>query len=261
MENNDLMQAFMDRILEITQEAAKIPRKHFRAGVDITHKSDATPVTVADQATEKFIRAELAKHFPDHGIIGEEFAAREANSAYQWIIDPIDGTRAFISGMPLYGMLVGLLRDGLPELGVVRMPELDEVYAGDGARATLNGTVPLTVSATSDLSEAMLYINEADKILRDEPQVFARLNSAARDRRYSYDCYPHALLAAGHIDACVDYDLKPYDILPLVPIITGAGGIVSDWQGQPLGLDSDGRVVAAATRTLHAELLDILNQD
>jgi len=255
------MQAFLDTILAITQEAAEIPKKHFRARLDITHKSDATPVTVADQATEDFIRTALTRHFPDHGIIGEEFATREANSAYSWIIDPIDGTRAFISGMPLYGMLVGLLRDGLPVLGVVRMPELDEVYAGDGTQATLNGETPLKTSATVRLDEAMLYINEADKIMRDEPDVFARLNNAARDRRYSYDCYPHALVAAGHVDACVDYDLKPYDILPLVPIITGAGGIVSDWQGQPLGLNSDGRVVAAANRALHDEILNLLNQD
>lgn len=261
MEIANLMQDYLDRILDITQEAALIPRKYFRAGVDITHKSDATPVTIADQATEEFIRTELAKHFPEHGVIGEEFAAREANSAFQWIIDPIDGTRAFISGMPLYGMLVGLLQDGQPVLGVVRMPELNEVYAGISANATLNGTIPLSVSTTTRLADAMLYINEADKIRRDEPDVFARLNAAGRDRRYSYDCYPHALLAAGHVDACVDYDLKPFDILPLVPIITAAGGIVSDWQGQPLGLKSDGRVVAAATASLHAELLELLNQD
>jgi histidinol phosphatase-like enzyme (inositol monophosphatase family) len=255
------MQAFLDAILTITGEAAEIPRKHFRAGVDIIHKSDATPVTVADQATEEFIRAALIRTFPHHGILGEEFPTRVANSPYQWIIDPIDGTRAFISGMPLYGMLAGLLKDGTPRLGVVRMPELNEVYAGDGTVATLNGSQPLKVSATTDLDQAMLYINEADKIMRAEPDVFARLNNGARDRRYSYDCYPYALVAAGHVDACVDYDLKSYDILPLVPIITGAGGVISDWQGQPLGLDSDGRVASAATPALHAQLLELLNRD
>ena len=253
------MQAFEDIILEITAEAARIPRQHFRGGVDIIHKSDATPVTVADRATETFIREALERHFPDHGILGEEFGARETDGPYQWIIDPIDGTRAFISGMPLYGMLVGLLKQGVPVLGVVRMPELDEVFAGNGARATLNGAA-IGVSGTDDLAQAMLYINEADKIMRDSPDVFARLNQAARDRRYSYDCYPHALVAAGHVDACVDYDLKPYDILPLVPIITGAGGVVSDWQGQDLGLESDGRVVAAATPALHRQLLELLNR-
>jgi histidinol phosphatase-like enzyme (inositol monophosphatase family) len=254
------MQAFLDIILDITKEAAEIPRKYFRADVDITHKSDATPVTIADRAAETLIRAGLARHFPDHGILGEEFGLSESDSPYRWIIDPIDGTRAFISGMPLYGMLVGLLKDGVPVLGVVRMPELGEVYASDGQQATLNGQ-PLAASSTTDLNVAMVYINEADKILRDEPAVFARLNKAGRDRRFSYDCYPHALVAAGHVDACVDYDLKPYDILPLVPIVTAAGGQITDWQGQPLGMNSDGRVLSAATPALHAQLLDIINQD
>ncbi len=255
------MQVFKDIILQITAEAAQIPRQHFRAGVDVIHKSDATPVTVADRATEAFIRKALEQHLPDHGILGEEFAERKTDGPYQWIIDPIDGTRAFISGMPLYGMLVGLLKAGEPVLGVLRMPELGEVYTGNGTRATLNGKTTLKVSGTADLDQAMLYINEADKIMRDCPDVFARLNNAARDRRYCYDCYPHALVAAGHVDACVDYDLKPYDILPLVPIITGAGGVVSDWQGQDLRLKSDGRVVVAATRALHAQLLELLNRD
>lgn len=255
------MQAFLDTILTITGDAVAIPRKHFRAGVDIIHKSDATPVTVADQATEEFIRAALIRAFPDHGILGEEFPERAANGPYQWIIDPIDGTRAFISGMPLYGMLAGLLKEGIPALGVVRMPELGEVFAGEGTTATLNGTQVLRVSSTTDLGQAMLYINEADKMMRADPAAFSRLNNAARDRRFSYDCYPHALVAAGHVDACVDYDLKPYDILPLVPIVTGAGGVISDWQGQPLGLKSDGRVVTAATPALHAQLLELLNQD
>ena len=104
----------------------------------------------------------------------------------------------------------------------------------------------------------MVYINEADKMMRDLPEVFARLNSAGRDRRFCYDCYPHALVAAGHVDACVDYDLKPYDYLPLVPIVTAAGGAISDWDGRPLGLHSDGRVVCAATPALHRALLDLL---
>ena len=252
------MQTYLDTILSITKDAANIPRKHFRAGVDVAYKSDASPLTVADQGTEAFIREALEQHFPDHGILGEEFAERTGSSAFQWIIDPIDGTRSFISGMPLYGMLAGLLEHGIPVLGVVRMPELDEVFTGDGTRATLNGA-PIKVAETTRLDQAMLYINEADKLMRDEPAVFARLNTSARDRRFSYDCYPHALLAAGHIDVCVDYDLKPFDILALVPVITGAGGVISDWQGQDLGLGSDGRVLSAATPALHAQMLDVLN--
>ena len=251
------MQDHLDAILEITAAAETIPKRFFRQGVDIVQKADESPVTVADRTTEDYIRKAIAQRFPDHGIIGEEFAETETDTAFQWIIDPIDGTRAFISGMPLYGMLVALLQDGAPVLGVVRMPALGEVYASDGATATLNGET-LGVAATERLADAMVYINEADKMMRDVPDVFSRLNAAGRDRRYAYDCYPHALVAAGHVDACVDFDLKPYDYLPLVPIVRAAGGVISDWDGQPLGLHSDGRVVSAATPTLHRELLDLL---
>ncbi len=251
------MQDHLDAILDITAAAETIPRRFFRQGVDIVHKADESPVTIADRTTEDYIRKAIAQQFPDHGIIGEEFAETATETDYQWIIDPIDGTRAFISGMPLYGMLVALLRAGAPVLGVVRMPALGEVYASNGATATLNGEI-LATAATESLSDAMVYINEADKIMRDLPDVFARLNAAGRDRRYAYDCYPHALVAAGHVDACVDYDLKPYDFLPLVPVVTAAGGVISDWDGQPLGLQSDGRVVSAATPALHQALLDML---
>lgn len=252
------MKHFLTTILAITDQAEQIPKRYFRAGVAIDHKQDETPVTVADRATEEHIRAGLAQHFPDHAIFGEEFGQTDGNSPYQWVIDPIDGTRAFISGMPLYGMLIALLEHGVPRLGVLRMPELGEVYTGSDAGAFLNGDQRLSVSDMQDLDRAFLYINEPDKMMTEVPEIFARLNTAGQDRRFSYDCYPHALVAAGHIDACVDYDLKPYDYLPLVSIIEGAGGIITDWQGQRLHMESDGRIVCAATPALHAALLALL---
>ncbi len=251
------MQDFMKTALKITEDAQAIPLEHFRQGLDIIHKADQSPVTVADRATEQFIRDALHAAFPDHGIIGEEFSQKHTDGAHQWIIDPIDGTRAFISGLPLFGMLLGLLQDGEPQLGVVRMPGLDEVYCGDGVLADMNGA-PIEVSETAELSEAMLYINEADKMMRDAPEIFARLNRAGHDRRYSYDCYPHMLLAAGHVDACVDFDLKPYDFLPLVPVVEGAGGVITDWQGRGLTLESDGRILSSATPELHQQLIELL---
>ena len=251
------MNQYLQKALEITDKAQEIPLKHFREGMDVIHKADLSPVTIADRDTEAFIRAALHAAFPEHGIIGEEFDRKHTDHALEWIVDPIDGTRSFISGMPLFGMLLGLLEHARPRIGVVRMPALAEAWAGDGETASLNGA-PIRASHTTDLGVAMVYLNEVDKILDDAPQTFARLNRAGRDRRYGYDCYPHMLLAAGHVDAVVDYDLKPFDFLPLVPVITGAGGIITDWDGAPLGLDSDGRVLAAATPELHAQLLDIL---
>lgn len=217
-------------------------------------------MTIADQETEAYIRQELARRFPDHSIIGEEFGESGPSSDLSWIIDPIDGTRAFISGMPLYGMLAGLLERGRPILGVVRMPELGEVYYGSSEGAFSNVARRLTVTGTESLEQAMLYINEADKIQHDAPEVFARLNRAGHDRRFANDCYPHALVAAGHVDACVDYALQPYDFLPLVALVEAAGGVITDWQGAPLGLGSDGSVVTAATPRLHAALLKLLER-
>ena len=252
------MQHFLKTILTITDQAEDIPKRYFRQGVEIDQKQDETPVTIADRATEECIRAGLAEHFPDHAIFGEEFGMTDSDSPYQWVIDPIDGTRAFISGMPLYGMLIALLKYGVPQLGVLRMPELGEVYTGTDQGAFLNGDQKLAVSDTENLDRAFIYINEPDKMMAEVPKVFARLNTAGRDRRYSYDCYPHALVAAGHIDACIDFGLQPYDYLPLVPIIEGAGGIITDWRGQKLDMGSDGRIVCAATPALHSTLLTLL---
>ncbi len=252
------MQHFLDTILAITDKAEEIPKRYFREALDIEHKGDASPVTIADQQCERAIRDGLAKHFPEHSIFGEEFGQTETDSAYRWIIDPIDGTRSFISGMPLYGMLIALLKDGAPILGLLRMPELGEVYTGTKDGAFLNNTKRLHVSDTTDLDAAFIYINEADKIAATHTQQFQNLMIAGLDRRFSYDCYPHALVAAGHIDACVDFDLKPYDYLPLVAIIEAAGGIITDWDGHALTLQSDGRVVSAATPALHAALLECL---
>jgi len=256
MDTKDLMQT----ILAITAEAEKIPRRHFRQGLAVAHKADQSPVTEADQATEKFIREALARAFPDHAIGGEEFGTSGRESPWKWVIDPIDGTRSFISGMPLYGMLVALMHRDEAVMGVVRMPELGEVYTGSETGAFLNGDKRLSVSRTTELGQAFLYINEADKMRSAAPAAFKRLDRAGIDRRYGYDCYPHMLVASGYADACVDFDLKPYDYLAFAPIIRAAGGVVSDWQGKPLGLGSDGRVVSAATPELHRAILDLLEE-
>ncbi len=252
------MQHFLKTILTITDQAQDIPKRYFRQKLDIIHKGDDSPVTVADQTCERFIRDALADHYPDHSILGEEYGHSDKGGEWLWIIDPIDGTRSFISGMPLYSMLIALLQDGVPQLGVVRMPELDEVYTGSPDGAFLNGDVRLQTSPVTALADAFVYINEGNKIALERPELFQRLCTSGREQRLSYDGYPHMLVAAGHADACVDYDLQPYDYLPLVPVITGAGGVITDWDGAPLTLESDGRVVSAANPELHRELLGIL---
>lgn len=253
------MQQFMPIALHITAEASEIPRKYFRASFDIDQKSDSSPVTVADRETEQFIRNALAQQFPGHDIFGEEFGRRTTDSEYEWVIDPIDGTRSFVTGMPLYGMLLALLKKGLPLLSIVRMPELDEVYYGDGSSATRNGNTPLRCSTVENLDDAIVYINEGEKINQYDQKLFKRLCSSGRVMRLGYDCYPHMLVASGYADLVIDFDLKPYDYLSLIPIIEGAGGVISDWKGDTLNMNSVGQVISAATTALQQQALALIN--
>ncbi|CUH74815.1 Inositol-1-monophosphatase [Tritonibacter multivorans] len=256
MADLDALMAHGARMAHIASETAML---FFRGELGVDFKADLSPVTQADKAVEAAIRAYLSDHFPDHGIFGEEEGRTGGDQAQLWVIDPIDGTRSFLSGHPLFGFLLAHLVDGAPQLGVIAMPALGEVFvAGRGASARLNGA-PIQSSDVARLDQAILYVNEGDKLFRDHSAIFGRLMSSGQTRRFAYDCYPHALLAAGHVDAVVDYDLQPYDFLALAPIIEAAGGVVTDWQGQPLHLGSSGAIVSAATPELHRELLGVLN--
>ena len=244
--------------LELSHAPSQVPVRYFRRALDVEDKPDESPVTVADRETEDQLRRAILARFPDHGILGEEYGTTESASALTWIIDPIDGTKSFISGLPLFGMLLGVLRDGVPEVGIIRMPALGECFAGlAGATATLNGE-PIRCRPMPHLDQATIYLNEVNLVMVREPERFTRLMTAGKLRRFAYDCYSYALLAMGHIDAVVDYDLKPYDYLPVVPVIQAAGGIITDWHGRALGLNSDGTVVAAGSPEVHAALLKLL---
>ena len=241
----------------IAAEASPVAMALFRKPLNITAKSDDSPVTIADQNTEKAIRAALEISFPGETIFGEEFG-QSGNHTDMWIVDPIDGTRSFISGLPLFGMLLGFVADGAPQVGVINMPALNELYAGArGMGATLNGT-PITTSSCREVSKARLFLNEADKMAINDPVQFARFITAGALRRFGADCYSHALVASGNADAVIDFGLQPYDYLPVAAVIEAAGGLMTDWQGQPLSLTSDGRTLTAATPELHAELLDLV---
>ena len=246
------------RVLAIVDEASAHARSFFRAPLGVDFKADESPVTIADRTVESVIRDALVEQFPDDAILGEEQGTTSGNSGAMWIIDPIDGTRSFISGHPLFGMLLARLEAGQITLGVVAMPALDEVFVGVPGRGAVMNAVPCRVSGQQRLDRAILFVNEGDKIYSDHRAIFDRLMGAGQTRRLGHDCYPHALLAAGHVDAVVDYDLQPYDYLPVAGLVQGAGGIMTDWQGRPLGLESDGRVVSAATPELHARMLELL---
>lgn len=250
--------ALMQAALEIAAAGAKVSASYFNSVLDIEIKADESPVTAADRETEKAIRAAIEERFPGDGIFGEEFGKTQTESDRLWIIDPIDGTKSFITGVPLYGLLLGVLEQGMPTVGLIGMPSLGETYhaiAGQGA--WLNGT-PIQTTRTCALSDATIFVNEAPGLYRQHPDLFARLLEVGKLCRLAYDCYPHALLAAGRIDAVIDYGLMPYDYLPVLPVVEAAGGVMTDWSGAPLGMESDGRTLGAATPELHAALLELL---
>ncbi len=240
------------------KDAAEIAYKHFGQQAEVDFKSDESPVTFVDRLIESELKKRIQAKYPGDSIFGEESGVDGALSGSLWVIDPIDGTRSFISGNPLFGMLLAYVKEGVPVCGTISMPMLGEVYSGGLERgATCNGT-PIHVSKQTELSNSIIYINEGEKLFAEKHDQLARLLVTGKTRRFGYDCYPHALLAAGRIDAVVDYDLKPYDYLALSAVVRAAGGIMTDWDGNTLGLSSGGAVIAAATPALHHALIDIL---
>lgn len=240
-------------------EVAILARQHFRKPTEINFKTDESPVTVIDQLIESELKKSIALKYPQDGILGEESGTDEGSCDNLWVIDPIDGTRSFISGNPLFGMLLAYVKGGVPVAGVISMPTLNEIYSGGvGLPATCNGK-PIKVSDQTSIDDCVLYINEGEKLIADHPERLTRLLTAGKVRRFGYDCYPHALLALGHIDVVIDYDLKPYDYLSLSAVIHAAGGIITDWKGNKLDMDSKGDVVSAATPELHKALLELLD--
>jgi len=209
------------------------------------------PVTEADRAAETAMRALIAARYPDHGVLGEEFAARPAQSPYTWILDPIDGTRAFIAGLPLWGVLIALAEHGRPILGVIDQPYLGERFIGwnDGAElVTAAGTRRLRVRACAGLAEARLATTDATLFAGADAASFETLRSRAQLTRYGCDCYAYAMVALGGLDCVAESRLAPWDVAALAPIVTGAGGSFTDWTGRPI---SDHDLLAPATR-VHA---------
>jgi len=203
-----------------------------------------SPVTIADREAETALRGRIERRFPAHGILGEEHGSLRKDAERVWVLDPIDGTKSFISGVPLFGTLIALVERGVPVLGVIDQPISRERWVGARGRpSTLNGA-PISTRACSTLAAATLFATTPDMFRGADADAFQRLKSAVKLARFGGDCYAYGLLAAGFIDLVVEASLKPYDFAALVPVIVGAGGSVTDWRGDPLGLASDGRVLA-----------------
>ncbi|MFT3720511.1 histidinol-phosphatase [Pseudorhodoferax sp.] len=231
---------------------------YFRTPLDVISKADESPVTRADRETEAAMRALLAEHAPTHGILGEEHGRERLQAEYVWVLDPIDGTKSFITGSPLWGTLVALLRHGQPVLGLADMPLLGERWVGIAGQGAARNGQPVQVRSCQTLAEARIQSTSPDMFNPAEWAAFDALSRACALRRFGGDCYAYAQLAGGQIDLVVETGLQPYDYLALAPLVTEAGGVMTDWRGQPLDMESDGRVVAAATPALHAQALAYL---
>ena len=233
-------------------------RRYFRLPVAVDQKADASPVTIADRETEAALRALLAAECPDHGTWGEEYGQERIDADWVWVLDPIDGTKAFISGKPSFGLLIALLHRGVPVLGVIDQPITGERWIGvAGSSTTLNGA-PVHVRECPALDRAILYATAPEMFVGVDAEAFARVRRASHITRYGADCYAYALLASGFVDLVVEASLQPYDYCALAPIVQGAGGVITDWRGAALGLGSDGRVVASGDERTHRQALELL---
>ena len=252
--------AFVALAGRLADAAGEVIRPYFRTIIAIDEKADASPVTVADRESEAAMRAILAAECPDHGILGEEYGAERVDADHVWVLDPIDGTKSFIAGVPLFGTLIALLHRGRPIVGIIDQPVLGERWLGVDGRATRFNGGSTAVRPCAAMAEAILTTTSPDMFGGDDAEAFARLRGAAKSTRYGYDCYGYAMLAMGFIDLVVEADLAPYDYSALVPVIAGAGGIITDWTGEALGLRSDGRICAAGDVRVHKEALNLLNR-
>ncbi len=243
----------------LADAAGEMVRRYFRAPLAVDSKADDTPVTIADREAEQAMRSLIEETYPEHGIIGEEFGSVRENADYVWVLDPIDGTKAFITGKPMFGTLIALLRNGTPLLGIIDQPVLGERWIGaEGLATTFNGT-PAATKGCAALNGAILNTTTPDMFVGGDAARFGDLGAAAKATHYGGDCYAYGLLASGFIDLIAEADLQPYDFCALIPVIEGAGGVMTDWQGRALGLKSDGRVVAAGDAAVHAQAVEILS--
>jgi myo-inositol-1(or 4)-monophosphatase len=251
---------FVDRLAAVSGDAI-LP--FFRTSLGVENKGGAgnfDPVTAADRAAETAMRTLIRQSFPDHGIIGEEFGNERTDAEYVWVLDPIDGTKSFITGMPAWGTLIALTRAGAPVYGMMHQPFTRERFVGDGRGAHYHGPAgerALRVRRCAELSEALLMTTSPLLMKDADRESFGKVEKAVRLSRYGGDCYAYCMLAAGHVDLVIETELKPFDIVPLVPIIAGAGGIITAWDGGTP--TAGGRIIAAGDKRVHEAAMQVLN--
>ena len=243
----------------LADASGAIIRPHFRSGVAVADKPDKSPVTIADEAAEREIRRILKETCPGHGILGEEFGAEGAARDFVWVIDPIDGTRSFICGVPTFTTLIALLQDGEPILGVIDQPVSGERWVGARGHGTVFNGAPVNTAAPRRLNEAVMFTTSPDMFEGAAAKDYGRLRAATHLTRFGLDGYAAGLLASGLIDLHVEGDMQPWDYMALIPVIENAGGTMTDWAGKRLTLEAgSGLTLAASSPALHEAGLNIL---
>jgi myo-inositol-1(or 4)-monophosphatase len=251
--------------LQLVRDAGPIAMRFFRQPTSVMNKAAEggfDPVTEADRGIENMLRERIQAMYPGHGIAGEEQGVTAGKDEWTWYIDPIDGTSAYMSGMPAWGIMLGLKQGDTCVLGIVHQPFLEETFVGAGGVTVLYSKGErrtLAARATVELHDAVLYCTSPDMFAQAaERAAFEALVERCRMRRFGGDCYAYCLLAMGFVDLVVEACLKPYDIAPLIPIVTGAGGVMSSWTGTRD--DGSGRMVAAANPGLHEQAVQVLRR-
>ena len=243
----------------LADESAKIIKQYFRKSLIVSNKEDQSPVTIADKNTELRIRELIESKYPNHGILGEEFDEKKNNSEYLWVIDPIDGTRSFIAGHKDFGTLIALLYKNEPIIGIINCPIHKERWVGvKGRRTTLNN---IEVKTSNVISLKNSYVSSSGLYFdNDHLRVgFNKIIKKSKYYRYGGDCYMYGMLASGLIQIVIEDTLKTHDYMALIPVIKGAGGCVTDKYGNEVNINSKGSIIATANKTLHKELIEIIN--
>lgn len=249
---------FTGFISSLAEKSGEVIKPYFmKADMGVEFKEDKTPVTRADREAEAVMRDLIRKTYPDHGILGEEFGQENTSAEYVWVLDPIDGTVSFATGCPLFGTLIGLLHEGKPVLGAIHQPLLKQMCIGNNTETTLNGRA-VRLRDIHHLSEAILLTTDIASISQyQKKEGFEKLMGQARLLRTWGDCYGYLLVASGGADIMLDPIMNPWDILPLIPIIQGANGLITTWSGTDA---SGGNSCVAANKHLHPRVLEALNR-
>lgn len=248
-----------DFLSDLPAISRPIIKSWFRSGGTVEWKSDASPVTLADKTVERALRDAIEARFPEDDVLGEEHDAHtgSGDTGYTWVIDPIDGTRAFVCGRPIFGTLIGLVRNDVPIAGFIDIPMLDECYVAVGGETLLNGS-PVRTSTVKTLKSARIGTTSPQALLDDSLAAYNQLETIAAISSYGGDCHNYALLASGHLDLVLEDGLATHDIMGVVEVVRSAGGIVTDKTGAPVSFAGTASLLAAATPELHAEALALI---